>query len=124
MTLIDAPGSELFDDVTEGEQLTVRGASVFRNGTCLARGRAREERELERALAEQRGRVTESLSEFAENTLQHLKGGGQPAQSRGSTSRRCGRASATGTRSSSPAGRATSATYGSCGRTSATSSRC
>ena len=52
VTLIDVPGSELFDEVTDGEQLTVRGASVFRNGTCLARGRAREERELERTLAE------------------------------------------------------------------------
>src|SRR6185503_11463110 len=65
-----------FDEVTDGEQVTVRGASVFRDGTCLARGRARGERELERALAEQRSRVTDSLSEFAENTLQHLKAEG------------------------------------------------
>jgi uncharacterized membrane-anchored protein len=76
VTLIDAPGAPLFDEVTDGDQLTVRGASVFRNGTCLARGRMREERELERSLAEQRGRVTESLSEFAENTLLHLKAEG------------------------------------------------
>ena len=46
----------------------MRGASVFRNGTCLARGRAREERELERTLAEQRSRVTESLSEGSPRT--------------------------------------------------------
>ena len=104
VTLIDAPGAPLFDEVSEGEPLTVRGASVFRNGTCLARGRALEERELEQALAEQKSRVTESLSEFAENTLQHLKaegsllaeGHGLPAAPR--------RASATGTRSSSRAG--------------------
>ncbi len=76
VTLIDVPGAPLFDEVTDGDQLTVRGASVFRNGTCLARGRLREERELERSLAEQRGRVTESLSEFAENTLLHLKAEG------------------------------------------------
>jgi uncharacterized membrane-anchored protein len=76
VTLIDAPGAPLFDEVSEGEQLTVRGASVFRNGTCLVRGRTREPRELEQALAEQRSRVTESLSEFAENTLQHLKAEG------------------------------------------------
>ena len=74
--LIDALGAPLFEEVSEGEQLTIRGASVFRNGTCLARGRARAERELERALAEQRGRVTESLSDFAENTLRHLKAEG------------------------------------------------
>ncbi len=53
--------------------LTVRGASVFRDGACIARGRTRDEHELERALAEQRSRVTESLSEFAENTLRHLR---------------------------------------------------
>jgi uncharacterized membrane-anchored protein len=76
VTLIDAPGAPLFDEVAEGEPVTVRGASVFRNGTCLARGRALEEHELEQALAEQKSRVTESLSEFAENTLQHLKAEG------------------------------------------------
>src|SRR5205823_8734628 len=38
--LIDAPGAELFDEVVEGEHLTIRGSSVFRNGTCLASGQA------------------------------------------------------------------------------------
>jgi len=76
VTLIDAPGASLFDEVSEGEAVTVRGASVFRNGTCLARGRALGERELEQALTEQKSRVTESLSQFAENTLQHLKAEG------------------------------------------------
>src|SRR6185503_13833425 len=69
VTLIDAPGAALFDEVSEGEPLTVRGASVFRNGTCLARGKALEERELVRALADQKSRVTDWLPEFAENTL-------------------------------------------------------
>jgi uncharacterized membrane-anchored protein len=76
VTLIDAPGAGLFDEVADGEEVTVRGASIFRNGACLARGRTRTERELEQALAEQRGRVTDSLSEFAENTLRHLKAEG------------------------------------------------
>ncbi|HZQ66619.1 MAG TPA: putative cytokinetic ring protein SteA [Gaiellaceae bacterium] len=76
VTLIDAPGARLFDEVSEGEEVTVRGASLFRNGTCLARGRVREEYELERALAEQRSRVTDSLSAFAENTLEHLRAEG------------------------------------------------
>jgi uncharacterized membrane-anchored protein len=75
--LIDAPGAELFDEVSEGERITVRGASVFRNGTCLARGRRLDERELERALAEQQGRVTDSLAEFADNTLRYLRDEGR-----------------------------------------------
>ncbi|HZB22583.1 MAG TPA: putative cytokinetic ring protein SteA [Gaiellaceae bacterium] len=71
--LVDAPGASLFDDVSDGEALTVRGGSVFRNGTCLASGRVLDTGELERSLAEQRGRVTEALEAFAENTMRYLR---------------------------------------------------
>jgi uncharacterized membrane-anchored protein len=71
--LIDAPGSGLFDEVGDGESVTVRGASVFRNGTCLANGRALEAAPLEASLAEQRARVTDALAIFAENTLEYLR---------------------------------------------------
>jgi uncharacterized membrane-anchored protein len=71
--LIDAPGAELFEQVSDGEDVTVRGASLFRNGTCLVSGRTLEANELARALAEQRGRVTEALEIFAENTLEYLR---------------------------------------------------
>src|SRR5437764_4796033 len=37
--LIDVPGAQLFDELADGEQVTVRGGSVFRDGTCLASGR-------------------------------------------------------------------------------------
>ena len=71
--LIDAPEAPLFDEVDEGELLTVRGASVFRNGTCLASGRALVADELAAALAEQRSRVTEALESFADNTMRYLR---------------------------------------------------
>ena len=71
--LIDAPGADLFEHVHEGELLTVRGAGLYRNGTCLATGRVLEERELERTLGDQRGRVTEALEAFAENTMRYLR---------------------------------------------------
>ena len=71
--LIDAPGAELFDELGDGEHVTVRGASLFRNGTCVASGRALEAGQLEAALAEQRARVTDALEVFAENTLQYLR---------------------------------------------------
>ncbi len=71
--LIDAAGVDLFEEVKEGEQLVVRGASIFRNGTRLATGHALAEDELERALGEQRGRVSEALETFAENTLRHIR---------------------------------------------------
>jgi uncharacterized membrane-anchored protein len=71
--LIDVTADRLFDSVHEGELLTVRGAGLYRNGTCLAIGRVLDERELERTLAEQRGRVTEALEAFAENTMRYLR---------------------------------------------------
>jgi uncharacterized membrane-anchored protein len=71
--LIDCPGAELFEEVREGESLVVRGASLYRNGTRLAAGRTLTEDDLKRALEDQRGRVTEALETFAENTLHHLR---------------------------------------------------
>ena len=71
--LIDAPGVDLFEEVKEGEQLIVRGASLFRNGTRLASGHALSAEDLERTLREQRGRVSQALESFAENTLRHIR---------------------------------------------------
>lgn len=75
--LIDAPGSELFDELHDGEQLSVRGGSVFRNGTCLASGRVLQARELESALADGSARVTDALEAFAENTMRFLRDEGR-----------------------------------------------
>jgi uncharacterized membrane-anchored protein len=72
--LIDVNGdSDLFEEVRDGESLVVRGSSLFRNGSRLAAGHALTEVELETQLAEQRGRVTEALESFAENTLRYLR---------------------------------------------------
>ena len=70
---VDGAGQNLFDAVSEGELLTVRGGGLYRNGTQLVSGHVLGERELERSLAEQRGRVTEALEAFAENTMQYLR---------------------------------------------------
>ncbi len=75
--LIDAPGAPLFEELSEGEPITIRGASVFRNGTCLASGRALETEELEVALRDQQGRLTEALAAFAENTMRYLRDEGR-----------------------------------------------
>src|SRR5215213_4909778 len=59
--LIDAPGAELFDEVTDGERLTVRGGSVFRNGTLLVAGRILRAAELARDLQERSEEHTSEL---------------------------------------------------------------
>jgi uncharacterized membrane-anchored protein len=71
--LIDAPGADLFDKVSDGELLTVRGTGLFRNGTRLATGRELRADELSDALRDQRSRVTEALETFAENTMRYLR---------------------------------------------------
>jgi uncharacterized membrane-anchored protein len=71
--LIDAPGAPLFEQVREGDELAVRGSSVFRNGTRVAAGHELRRDELEGSLAEQQGRVTEALGSFAENTMRYLR---------------------------------------------------
>jgi uncharacterized membrane-anchored protein len=72
--LIDVNGeSDLFEEVRDGESLVVRGSSLFRSGCRLAAGHMLTEFELETELAEQRGRVTEALENFAENTLRYLR---------------------------------------------------
>lgn len=71
--LIDAPDAELFEQLSDGELVTVRGAGLYRNGDRLAEGRVLEERDLERTLAEQQSRVTEALEAFAENTMRFLR---------------------------------------------------
>jgi uncharacterized membrane-anchored protein len=71
--LVDVEGQELFDALDEGELVSIRGGSVYRNGNRLASGRTLGVDELAEALAEQRGRVTQALEEFAENTMRHLR---------------------------------------------------
>ena len=73
VTLIDAPGAPLFEQIREGDAISVRGAMVFRNATRLAVGRRLTEEELEGELLEQQGRVTEALGAFVDNTMRYLR---------------------------------------------------
>jgi uncharacterized membrane-anchored protein len=75
--LVDAPGADLFDQVADGETLTVRRGELWRNGTRLAEGIELTEATLTTALADQQSRVTEALEAFADNTLQHLRDEGK-----------------------------------------------
>jgi uncharacterized membrane-anchored protein len=73
VALIDAPGADLFERVSDGELVTIRGGSVFRNGDRLVDGRALSAVELATSLEAQQGRVTEALESFADNTLRHIR---------------------------------------------------
>ena len=71
--LIDAPGSPLFDEVSDGDHLRIDGGAVWRNGTLLVEGTELDEASLQAALDEQQSRVAHALQAFAENTLIHLR---------------------------------------------------
>ena len=71
--LIDAPGSPLFDEVSDGDHLRIDGGAVWRNGTLLVEGTELDEASLQAALDEQQSRVAHALRAFAENTLIHLR---------------------------------------------------
>ena len=118
---VDGAGQNLFDTVSEGELLSVRGAGLYRNGTQLVSGHVLGERELERTLAEQRSRVTEALEAFAENTMQYLREEGK-LLAEGIDFPHL--AFATVTPSSSRAAPATREISASSGRTCGTSNRC
>ena len=75
--LVDAPGSDLFGELSDGETVTVRGGSLWRNGTRLADGVELTEATLAVALADQQSRVTDALEAFADNTLRHLRDEGK-----------------------------------------------
>ena len=75
--LVDALGSGLFDELSDGETVTVRDGSVWRNGTRLAEGVELSQAALVAALADQQNRVTEALEAFADNTLRHLRDEGK-----------------------------------------------
>jgi uncharacterized membrane-anchored protein len=71
--LIDAGESGIFDELTDGETVTLRSGSLWRNGTRLAEGRELTEASLARGLADQQREMTAALESFADNTLRHLR---------------------------------------------------
>ena len=71
--LIDAPGAQLFEEVSDGDHLRIDGGEIWKNGTLLTEGTELDEAGLQAALDEQQSRVAHALAAFAENTLIHLR---------------------------------------------------
>jgi uncharacterized membrane-anchored protein len=71
--LVDLPGAPLFDELSEGEQITVRGGAVLRNGQALFEGEVQELDVVRHAHDRQRLKLGEALEAFAENTMSHIR---------------------------------------------------
>jgi uncharacterized membrane-anchored protein len=71
--LVDLPGQPLFDELKDGERITVRGGVVSRNGKPLFEGEVQELDALRHAHDRQRLKLGEALEAFAENTMDHIR---------------------------------------------------
>jgi uncharacterized membrane-anchored protein len=71
--LVDAPGAPLFGLLRDGDPVTIKGGTVVRGGEALFRGTVLGAEDLAIQLDDQRRRIDDALSDFAENTMAHLR---------------------------------------------------
>jgi uncharacterized membrane-anchored protein len=71
--LVESPAAPLFEELRDGDDIVIDGGQVRRNGAVLAAGRALTLAALEGRLEDQRARIDEALSAFAENTISHVQ---------------------------------------------------
>lgn len=74
--LVDAPGADLFEQLSDGQPVVLEGGEVRSDGRLLVRGEALDAGELRRRLDEQHARVDEAIADFARNTISHIEGEG------------------------------------------------
>jgi uncharacterized membrane-anchored protein len=71
--LVECPAAPLFEELRDGDDVVIDGGQVRRNGAVLASGQALTVAMLEGRLEQQRARIDEALSAFAENTISHVR---------------------------------------------------
>jgi uncharacterized membrane-anchored protein len=71
--LVDLPGAPLFDELDDGDRVTIRGGRVYRDSTLLAEGRVLDRESVARSHEAARELIGEALEEFAENTMAHVR---------------------------------------------------
>ena len=75
--LVDVPGLELFDELRDGDEVTIDGGEVRVDGATLIRGRRLGVAELAEQMQSLRERIDRALAEFAENTMSHIRQEGE-----------------------------------------------
>jgi uncharacterized membrane-anchored protein len=75
--LVDAPGAPLFDELGDGDELTISGGTVRRGADVVARGERLQLARLEEAHARQRARIDRAIADFAANTAEHVREEGE-----------------------------------------------
>jgi uncharacterized membrane-anchored protein len=70
--LVDAPGAALFEDLADGDTITVRGGEIVRGEEVVARGEAQDPIVVQARNEERRREIGEALEAFAHNTVEHM----------------------------------------------------
>jgi len=71
--LVDAVGAPLFEEISDGDPITVRGGSVLTQRGVVAEGEVRTLDELTRVRRTQQEKIGEAIAAFAENTLERIR---------------------------------------------------
>jgi uncharacterized membrane-anchored protein len=71
--LVDAIDSDLFDQLSDGQEITVRGGEIVHDGTVLARGEVQSVEVVADKYEQAKRQVGHALERFAENTIQHIR---------------------------------------------------
>jgi uncharacterized membrane-anchored protein len=69
--LIDAPAAPLFEELEDGDEVSIRGGELRCNGTVLASGHLIDLEAATSQIERQRDRIDTALTEFAQNTIEH-----------------------------------------------------
>ncbi|MBI4733920.1 MAG: hypothetical protein HY779_03760, partial [Rubrobacteridae bacterium] len=71
--LVDNVGQEIFDSLSEGTPISIRGESVLQNGNVVAAGKRLTHAFLYDEMEKANQRLGEELERFAVNTLEYMK---------------------------------------------------
>jgi uncharacterized membrane-anchored protein len=71
--LVDMPNAPLFDLLKDGDEVTVRGGTLLRDGEVIWEGEVQDPEAVARAYEKGREGIGEALQAFAENTLAHIR---------------------------------------------------
>ncbi|MFT4050537.1 MAG: putative cytokinetic ring protein SteA [Solirubrobacterales bacterium] len=71
--LVDAVGSDLFEQVKDGDQVSVRGGEVVLAGEVIARGEVQSREIVAEKYEQAKRQVGHAIERFAENTMQYIR---------------------------------------------------
>jgi len=71
--LVDTPDNDLFELLKDGEEITVRGGEILKDGKVIARGEVQTPELVAEKYEQAKRQVGHALERFAENTMQHIR---------------------------------------------------